>query len=40
MEIKDKEIYETPATTVLEVKAEGLICGSTTLNLNYEEEDL
>jgi len=28
METKHKELYETPTTYVLEVKTEGVICGS------------
>lgn len=29
MEIKSKELYDAPATTVVEVKTEGVVCSST-----------
>ena len=35
-----KEFYEAPATKVLELKSEGVICQSGNLNVIYEEEDL
>ena len=35
-----KEFYEAPATNVLELKSEGIICQSSNLNVIYEEEDL
>lgn len=35
-----KEFYEAPATNVLELKSEGIICQSGNLNVIYEEEDL
>ena len=34
-----REFYEAPATEVVELKTEGVICQSGQLNVSYEEED-
>ena len=34
MEIKELELYETPTTEVVELKTEGIVCGSPTGNRN------
>ena len=38
--MSNKEFYEAPAVVVVELKTEGLICESTRMNVQYEEEDL
>jgi hypothetical protein len=34
METKLKELYEAPAITIVEVKQEGVLCGSVKVTLN------
>ena len=36
----DRHYYVAPETLALELKAEGIICNSATLNVQYGEEDL
>ena len=36
---KHKEFYEAPVTEVLEVRYEGVICFSTTMDGTFQEED-
>ena len=37
--MNNKQFYEAPAATVLELKEQGIICSSASFNISYPEED-